>query len=245
MKKRVLLPVLALCACLALTSCVPNLFNPTAMQSPDDAQRLDMPEISGPPVPDRSEPVPVDVDEGNIARVLAGLTRPDKYIWSFTVTYSLDGASRTLECVQYVSGGNARLEARSGGETERLAICREGTIYVISPDMRKYYSYQSAGRADYDALLSAAGIADLVPVRDIGLHEPSLGTLDGRSVLLFTVVDELLGLSESYTVSCDSAVPLRVESSIGGEPYYTLVTTGFELVAPDEMYFVLPDGVEG
>lgn len=246
MRRVLSLAALFVAVILMFSGCSFSFLNPAAIPTlPDDTPSLKMPD-AGEAMPPAQLPDPVTVDGGNLNELLGGITRPDSYIWSCDVMYLSNGTQRRLSVIQYVSKGRARLESYEQGKLSSLVICRDGMAYTISPQTGDYFATPIDKTPGYDTLLSIASIADLLPLDENLPAEPRFETDgDGQNVVVFEVTDDYLNLSESYRLSADTGVPLYVESRIDNEVYYTLNTTDFDPVEPDEIYFKLPDNIEG
>ncbi len=186
--------------------------------------------------------VRVEVTLDTVQQVIATLERPDSY--ARTVNVETVGAENA-------SGASAASVTVDGGWTSTQLTLPDGRVcHSVVGEGKRYVWYDNQRRwQEYDASENSADLAQRLPTyEDIlaadkeSIVEAQYVLTDAMPCIYVAVAEPELGYVESYWVSVDSGLLVRLESSKDGQVFYRMSGYTVETPAAPGLSFSLPDG---
>jgi len=178
------------------------------------------------------------ITEQNVVDLTLALSRPDSYIWHYSVKRSFADFEKITENTVYVSRGRLYYECEENGSVVSSVYVFDGKVYVIDLAAKKFNSFFEGG--DIDPLFAVSSVGDVLSLSEINIDSGSETVIGSEVCLLLKVTEATLDLDETYTISLRTGLPVAIVSDIGGY-VYELETHAVDVGAQiDEDIFILP-----
>lgn len=212
-----------------------------------DPPAADEPET--PTTPEEPEDIFAQITTENVQSVLAGLSRPEYYHQTLTLTTYTGEASRVQQAELWCGGALMRIQLTDAFETVNY-LTDGSKLYIWYADAEEVVSLALNSETHRDDLTGVPTYETLLDARRSALEDAEFLSLDedGSSLQCIFVQCTQNGVQGRYWVSLDSGLLYRYTALSGGEPYYTVQQTQLErLMEGDEALrgvFRLPDGTD-
>lgn len=196
----------------------------------------------------------VEVDTGNVLRVIRTLSRPQEYTFEAESTLSYYSASDTLRVRGAVKGRRSKLQMLTAvGAVDKEIIVAPSGYYAWQAGRASLYSGALGGGWPEDGDLAAfCDEASRIPtyedVLTLGEQDPDClldagyAQQDGQACIYVLVDNKLSGAEDSYYISIDTGLLYEARSEKKGRVIYQMKQTAFRQEAVEESQFTLPNG---
>ncbi len=244
MKKTAVISALAVIAVLAavLTSFLrmrvaeqkmPHIVLPDAASAQDDPAEDVLNNIG-------RAPVPVEITNENVLRLIASMDRPKEYALEATVTLCWeDGESKTQSKV-WRSGGLERVSYVENGISCQCIIAGQ-TTYIWEQGSQRYYT-GATGAFTSDSAARLPAYEDLAQRKSSEVTACGTAEVDGANCLFVCTEEENGDLTREWYIDLENGLLRRMDEYRTGSLKYSVSATSITLGAVDASRFLLPDG---
>lgn len=196
----------------------------------------------------------VEVNTGNVLRVIRTLSRPREYTFEAESTLSYYSVSDTLRVRGAVKGRRSKLQMLTAvGAVDKEIIVAPSGYYAWQAGRASLYSGALGGGWPEDGDLAAfCDEASRIPtyedVLTLGEQDPDClldagyAQRDGQACIYVLVDNKLSGAEDSYYISIDTGLLYEARSEKKGRVIYQMKQTAFRQEAVEESQFTLPNG---
>lgn len=196
----------------------------------------------------------VEVNTGNVLRVIRTLSRPQEYTFEAESTLSYYSVSDTLRVRGAVKGRRSKLQMLTAvGAVDKEIIVAPSGYYAWQAGRASLYSGALGGGWPEDGDLAAfCDEASRIPtyedVLTLGEQDPDClldagyAQRDGQACIYVLVDNKLSGAEDSYYISIDTGLLYEARSEKKGRVIYQMKQTAFRQEAVEESQFTLPNG---
>lgn len=240
-------------AALAVISVLIALFVSSVERSRHDTIVLPDPpaaeDTQTPQTPEEPEDIFAQITTENVQSVLAGLSRPEYYHQTLTLTTYSGQAAREQQAELWCGG--AKMLVRLTDAFQTVNYLTDGsTLYIWYADTEGIASLTLNSETSRDDLTGVPTYETLLDASRSELEDAEFLSLSEDSGELQCIFVQCTrnGVQGRYWVSLDSGLLYRYTALSGGEPFYTVQQTQLEqLMEGDEALrgvFCLPDGTD-
>ncbi len=186
--------------------------------------------------------VPVELNSGNVQRIIRTLNRIGAYSAQIDTAISWDTGSNVTKRQIWVKHGYTKTETLGQNNAVTSAAIHGGGLYYYWLPSGSSVYRSSANDLDAD---NAAGIPtyeDILSAPAESINSAEVVAIDGKQFISVSVIDDAIGAVNNYIVSVENGLLQEFTQTSNAKTVYTMKMTAFNPAAPDDSIFILPDG---
>lgn len=184
----------------------------------------------------------VEIDRGNIKRLIAAMHRPEQYHLAASTTIYYSGGQSTTAAESYVSGGRSRSVIYDAGGAVRRHLLRSGeALYIWRAGASDYYTGRVGSFTD-DDLIYIPTYERILELAEEDILSADFSLYNEVYCIVVEAMDGRSGCRNLYYISVEDGLLVGAQSFEGETLVYALSAEILDFPQQEGDLFVLPDG---